>query len=71
MTRFERWLIAKVIKKEVRMGGHGARITNLYKMIRDGVEKEFNEDNYFTIDDVTQEWFEETLYDKSFTLLRK
>jgi hypothetical protein len=62
MTKFERWFINRVIRREVRQGfDHAERITALYKMIRVACEREFYEDNTVTINSAMQEWFEKSL----------
>jgi hypothetical protein len=61
MTRFERWFLKRVIREEVRQGyDHDARITGLYRMIREACEKEFTEDNEPTLSDFLSDCFEDT-----------
>lgn len=61
MTRFERWYIKRIFKREVVQGfDHDKRIQNLYQMIRDAAADEFTEDNESTRDSYLLEWFNMT-----------
>lgn len=58
MTRFEKWFLRRVFKREVLQGGdHPARISNLYAMIRQAARDEFTEDNDITLDTFLLERF--------------
>lgn len=62
MTKFERWIMARIIRKQVRQGhDHAERITEMYKMIREASEKEFNEDNIPTLNSFLTEQFNNSL----------
>ena len=61
MTKLERWVMNRVIAREVIQGfNHDKRIENLYQMIRDACIKEFYEDNAMTMDKFLRERFEAT-----------
>lgn len=62
MTKFETWLVKRIIQQEVRQGPeHQENITNLYRMIRMAAEREFYEDNVATQNSYLTEWFENSL----------
>jgi len=62
MTRFERWFLNRVFRKQVRQGyDHPQRITELYTMIRVAAENEFTEDNVPTLNDFLNERFGHSL----------
>ena len=62
MTRFEQWIIRRIIRKQVQQGtGHAQNITELYREIRTAVEREFYEDNLVTQNSYLREWFENSL----------
>lgn len=62
MTRFEKWFMTRIIRKEVRQGfDHRGNITEMYKMIRVEAEHEFNEDNTITLNSFLKEMFEHSL----------
>jgi hypothetical protein len=71
MTKFETWLLKRLLKREVRQGNHIARIQNLYSLIRDAVCNEFTEDNIPTTDAFLRELFEKTQYKSLYSLLPK
>lgn len=62
MNKLETWFMNRIIQREVRQGfDHGARITELYKMIRIATEKEFYEDNLTTVNSNLTYWHHESL----------
>lgn len=61
MNKFEQWAVKRIIRQEVRQGGHPDRIVNLYTMIREACEKEFTEDNTPTLNYSLCGWFEDSL----------
>jgi hypothetical protein len=62
MTRFERWFLRKLLRKQVRQGyTHDKRITELYREIHDAAKREFYEDNVYTRNEYLREWFENSL----------
>jgi len=62
MTKFERWFLNRVIRKQVRQGfDHQQNIVELYEMIRVAAENEFTEDNVATMNSNLTEWFEKSL----------
>jgi hypothetical protein len=62
MNKFERWFLNRVFQKQVRQGyKHQENITELYTMIREAAEKEFNEDNVPTLNSFLTECFELSL----------
>jgi hypothetical protein len=58
MNKFERWILKKIIAKQVRQGEHYTNIQELYRLIRNAAVKEFLEDNTPTINSFLQEAFE-------------
>ena len=64
MTKFEKWFVRRVIRKEVRQGpDHAYNIAMLYKMVRNACNEEFTEDNALTMDYFLREQFERTQFD--------
>lgn len=62
MTKFERWFLRRIIKKQVRQGPyHIENIKDLYREIRVACEQEFYEDNLATQNSYLTEWFEASL----------
>lgn len=62
MNKFEKWIIRRIFSQQVVQGfEHSARITELYTMVREAVEKEFYEDNKPTRDAYLTELFEKSL----------
>lgn len=62
MSIFEKWIVRRIFKQQVAQGyDHNKRITKLYIMIREAVEKEFDEDNKPTRDAYLTELFEKSL----------
>ena len=62
MTRFEQWIMKRIIRKEVRQGfDHAERITEMYRMIRTACEREFYEDNVMSQNAYLREWHEASL----------
>ncbi len=61
MNRLEQWFLERTIRKQVRSGGHAARITALYQMINTACEQEFTEDNIPTLNDSLVVWFLDSL----------
>lgn len=62
MNKFEEWMMKRIIKREVRQDyDHDTKITNLYTMIREACENEFNEDNVPTLNYSLTEWFGNSL----------
>lgn len=60
MTRFERWFLKRLLRREVWQGpGHDQRIAGLYGLIREACEKEFFEDNAPTLSAFLAECFEQ------------
>ena len=45
MTRLETWFFKAIVKKEVKQGGHYAKVLNLYSVISKAARVEFTEDN--------------------------
>ena len=61
MTRFERWFIKRVMRREFVQGpAHAKNIENMYGMIRTVCEREFTEDTAPTLDAFLAERFEST-----------
>lgn len=64
MTRFETWLLKRLLKREVRQSSyHTKNIQNLYTLIRKAVTDEFTEDNIPTTDNFLREIFERTQHE--------
>jgi hypothetical protein len=61
MNKFEQWMLKRIIRQEVRQGGHPERIVKLYAMIREACEQEFYEDNIPTLNYSLCGWFEDSL----------
>ena len=62
MNKFEKWIMNRIIQREVRQGpAHRQNIIDLYKMIRIACEQEFYEDNTVTMNSNLTEWFEKSL----------
>lgn len=62
MTKFEQWIMKRIIRKEVRQGAdHPQRITELYRMVRVACENEFYEDNILSQNAYLREWHEDSL----------
>jgi hypothetical protein len=62
MTRLERWLIKRIIRKEVVQGyDHPARIAALFGLVIEAARDEFTEDNHATSRAYLSEWFEHAL----------
>lgn len=62
MTKFERWFLRNLLRKQVRQGyTHDKRITELYREIHDAAKREFYEDNVYTRNEYLREWFENSL----------
>jgi hypothetical protein len=63
MTRFEKWFIRRVFKRDFRQGPlHSANISNVYRLVREVCDAEFTEDNEPTRDAHLRECFESTQY---------
>jgi len=61
MTRFERWFLRRLLRREVRQGyDHDRRVPGLYGLIREACEKEFFEDNSPTLSAFLAECFEQS-----------
>lgn len=61
MTRLEKWILRRIVAKEVRQGvDHDFRIAGLYGEIRGACEYEFCEDSDITLDLFLLECFELT-----------
>lgn len=61
MTRFEKWLMGRIIRKEVGSEvGRNSRVSALYYLIRSECEAAYTEDNAPTISDYLSERFEQT-----------
>lgn len=72
MTKFERWILKRIFKKQVQQGyDHDKRITELYRMIRNAAAAEFTEDNQPTMDAYLQDWFEQSKFKPKHALQRK
>lgn len=50
MNWFEKWMLNRIIAKQVIQGDHLFNITNLYRTIYIAATQEFNEDNKTTLD---------------------
>ena len=62
MNKFERWIMNRIIRKEVIQGfDHDERIINMYRMIRIACENEFTEDNVYTRNAYLRECHEASL----------
>lgn len=62
MNQFERWFLRRLLRKLIIQGPtHQDNIIDLFKEIRFACEKEFTEDNRFTMDHNLTEWFEQSL----------
>lgn len=62
MNKIENWILRHIFRRRVTQGyEHDLRIVELYTMIRESVEKEFNEDNKPTRDSYLTEWFKRSL----------
>lgn len=58
MNRFEKWLVTRIIRREVTQGAtHLRNITGLYQMVREACADEFYEDNAMTLDATLHECF--------------
>ena len=69
MTRFERWYLHRILRREVVQGyDHDQRISALYAMIHDACRQEFSEENDPTLDDALREWFERTQWNSMYRL---
>jgi hypothetical protein len=59
MTRIEKWLLQRIIRRNVRQGpDHLSNITGVYCMVQVACQDEFTEDNRFTIDAMLKECYE-------------
>jgi len=58
---FERWMLARTIKKLVHQGQHHSKMLMLYGLITHLARDEFTEDNKITLDHFLRETFEEAL----------
>ena len=62
MNIIERWILARMLKRDVRQGfDHANNIKGIFGMVRDACENEFTEDNQATLDANLRYWFEECL----------
>jgi hypothetical protein len=58
VTRFEKWFVARIIRREVKQGSmHLTNITGIYQMVREACIEEFYEDNAVTLDATLRECF--------------
>lgn len=58
MTRIEKWLLQRIIRRNVRQSpDHLSNITGIYRIVQDACQDEFNEDNRFTIDEMLKECY--------------
>ena len=58
MTKLERWIFKKIIRKEIKQGPtHRQNLIKLYSLISDAAKEEFNEDNWETLSDFLIECF--------------
>ena len=63
MTRFERWFVKRVLRKEFVQGPeHAKNISAVYALVREVCVEEFFEDNLPTMDAFLRERFEATQY---------
>ena len=61
MTKFEKWFISRVFKREVTQGpNHAQNIADIYAMVKSAAEKEFTEDNVPTLEFFLQDRFLES-----------
>lgn len=59
MTRFEQWLLRKIVRRNVRQGtSHLSNITEIYATVREACAEEFVEDNEATRNAMLLERFE-------------
>ena len=45
MTRFQRWVFKKILKQELKQGGHVLNLINIHDLIITAWVEEFSEDN--------------------------
>jgi hypothetical protein len=58
VNRFEKWLVTRIIRREVKQGAtHLRNITGLYQMVREACADEFYEDSAVTLDATLHECF--------------
>ena len=63
MTRFQQWMLDRIIKDTVRQDGAQERkITRLYAQIREAAEREYYEDNVYTRDSFLKELFNRSFF---------
>lgn len=59
MTRFDHWLLRKIVRRNVRQGtSHLSNITEIYGIVREACADEFVEDNEATRNAMLLERFE-------------
>jgi len=64
MNKFEKWLLKRLAQRLVVQGyGHGANITEYYRVINDAARREFNEDNKPTLDSLLSDCHRDSLVD--------
>ena len=65
MNRFKQWMLKQIIADAVRQDGNQEqKLTELYAQIRTAAEKEYYEDNVYTIDSFLKEQFNRSLFVK-------
>ena len=60
MTKFETWLLKRLLKKIVRQGNQSYRIRGLFAMLRLAVDDEYTEDNLAMRNAFLRELFDST-----------
>jgi histone H3/H4 len=62
MTKIEKWVFRRIVKKAVAQDyHHDKKITEMYSIITQEARKEFTEDNTPTLNATLTEWFETAL----------
>ena len=61
MTRFQKWILLKIVKKVVIQGDHRRRIIEFYSFLIDAARREFTEDNKPTLNNFLEECHREAL----------
>ena len=65
MNRFKQWMLKQILADVVRQDGNQEqKLTELYAQIRTAAEKEYYEDNVYTIDSFLKEQFNRSLFVK-------
>lgn len=58
MTKLEKWVFKKIIRKAIRQGPtHRQNLIEIYGVVSDAAKEEFNEDNWAILSDFLIECF--------------